>query len=104
MTPEQVSAALTPLLARAPARLGDVTMPFTLSDGKARMQGIKLLAKDAAIETQAVVTVASGDVDANVQIAFDPATAVSTPGRLSQRRRVLGRERLEMPRRPSTCC
>ncbi|MVA27632.1 AsmA family protein [Agrobacterium vitis] len=80
VTPEQVSAALTPLLARAPARLGDVTMPFTLSDGKARMQGVKVPAKDAAIETQAVVTVASGDVDANVQIAFDPATAVSTPG------------------------
>ncbi|BCH59115.1 hypothetical protein RvVAR0630_17390 [Agrobacterium vitis] len=80
VTPEQVSTALTPLLARAPARLGDVTMPFTLSDGKARMQAVKVPAKDAAIETQAVVTVASGDVDADVQIAFDPATAVSTPG------------------------
>nr|WP_267967316.1 AsmA family protein [Agrobacterium vitis] len=80
VTAEQVSAALTPLLARAPTLLGDVTMPFTLSDGKARMQGVKLPAKDAAIETQAVLTVASGDVDADVQIAFDPATAVSTSG------------------------
>lgn len=75
VTAAQVADSLMPLLARAPARLGSLSSPFTLSDGKIRIQGAKMQAPLAQLEAEAVLDVPTAKLDGALTVAFDAGNA-----------------------------
>jgi hypothetical protein len=78
VTAAQVADTLTPLLARAPAKLGDVGSAFTLTDGKIRIQGVKMQTPAAHLDGDAVVDVATAALDGTLTVAWDADDASPT--------------------------
>jgi uncharacterized protein involved in outer membrane biogenesis len=82
VTAAQVADVLKPLLARAPATIGEIASPFTLTEGKMRIQGLSAQTPAARLSAEAVVDVPTATLDAALTVAFhaDDATAIgSTP-------------------------
>ncbi|MBB4953260.1 hypothetical protein H4S14_001473 [Agrobacterium vitis] len=76
ITAAQVEDRLKPLLARAPAQMGDLAAPFTLTDGKLRFQGLDVQTPAAHLSAEAELDLASKTLDAALTVAFDAGDAV----------------------------
>lgn len=82
VTAALVADALKPLLARAPADIGEIASPFTLTEGKMRFQGLKVQTPKADLSAEAVVDVPGATLDGALTVAFhadDAASVGSTP-------------------------
>ncbi|TWD58276.1 AsmA-like protein [Agrobacterium vitis] len=82
VTAAQVADVLKPLLARAPADLGEVASAFTLTEGKMRVQGLKAQTPKADLSAEAVVDVPDATLNGALTVAFhadDAVGAGSTP-------------------------
>ncbi len=75
VTAAQVRDTLSPLLARASARLGQIAAPFTLTDGKLRVQSVQMQTPSAHLDTEAALDVASTKLDGALTVAFDAGDA-----------------------------
>ena len=75
VTSAQVMAALKPLLARAPARIGDLTAGFGVSDGKLRLQDLQSKLDGAVLDGSGGVALDSGALDGDIRVAFTPEPA-----------------------------
>jgi uncharacterized protein involved in outer membrane biogenesis len=77
VTAMQVESVLKPLLAQAPAHIDAMSAPFTLTEGKVRIQGLKAQTAGARLNAEAVVDVASANLDGALTVAFDAADAAA---------------------------
>lgn len=80
VTAEQVADRLKPLLAHAPAKIGGVSVPITLTEGRVRIQGVESQMPTAHLSADAILDVPTGKLDGALAVAFNAADSAVSGG------------------------